>query len=53
MIFIPLLIWLIGATDSSPSICPDECECLGTRISCSNQKLQNLPKNIPLDTTEL
>ena len=33
--------------------CPPECTCTGTVVRCSRKKLTEVPKDIPLDTTEL
>ncbi|XP_059170224.1 slit homolog 2 protein-like isoform X2 [Physella acuta] len=33
--------------------CPPKCTCTGTVVRCSNQQIQEVPKYIPLDTTEL
>ncbi|XP_053407432.1 protein slit-like isoform X1 [Mercenaria mercenaria] len=33
--------------------CPDKCTCTGTVVRCSRKDLKNIPKGIPLDTTEL
>ncbi|KAB0352879.1 hypothetical protein FD754_017736 [Muntiacus muntjak] len=33
--------------------CPQECACLDTVVRCSNKHLQNLPKGIPKNVTEL
>ncbi|XP_074640928.1 slit homolog 2 protein-like [Tubulanus polymorphus] len=33
--------------------CPPMCKCSGTTVRCSQQKLKEIPKDIPLDTTEL
>ena len=33
--------------------CPPKCTCTGTAVRCSNQKLTEIPPDIPLDTTEL
>ncbi|KAK7489547.1 hypothetical protein BaRGS_00019181 [Batillaria attramentaria] len=32
--------------------CPPKCTCTGTVVRCSRQELQEVPKYIPLDTTE-
>ncbi|XP_041368487.1 slit homolog 2 protein-like isoform X2 [Gigantopelta aegis] len=33
--------------------CPPKCTCTGTIVRCSHLKLKEVPKYIPLDTTEL
>ncbi|KAK3096058.1 hypothetical protein FSP39_022615 [Pinctada imbricata] len=33
--------------------CPPSCQCTGTVVRCSRQSLTEVPKQIPLDTTEL
>ncbi|GFO50375.1 protein slit-like protein [Plakobranchus ocellatus] len=33
--------------------CPPKCICSGTVVRCSHQKLTEIPKYIPLDTTDL
>ena len=33
--------------------CPEKCTCTGTIVRCSRQGLQEIPRGIPLDTTEL
>ena len=33
--------------------CPPKCECTGTVVRCNNQALTEVPRDIPLDTTEL
>ncbi|XP_050396315.1 slit homolog 2 protein [Patella vulgata] len=33
--------------------CPPKCSCKGTVVRCSRQELTEIPKYIPLDTTEL
>ncbi|XP_012937853.1 slit homolog 2 protein [Aplysia californica] len=33
--------------------CPPKCTCTGTVVRCSHQQLNEIPKYIPLDTTEL
>lgn len=33
--------------------CPPKCTCTGTIVRCSRAKLREIPKNIPLETTEL
>ncbi|XP_064631444.1 slit homolog 2 protein-like isoform X2 [Lineus longissimus] len=33
--------------------CPPKCKCSGTAVRCSRQKFTEIPKDIPLDTTEL
>ena len=33
--------------------CPAKCTCRGTVVRCSNQKLTQIPSDIPMDTTEL
>ncbi|XP_013386131.1 slit homolog 2 protein isoform X2 [Lingula anatina] len=35
------------------SHCPAKCKCQGTIVRCSRQGLSELPRDIPLDTTEL
>ncbi|KAK3799525.1 hypothetical protein RRG08_052709 [Elysia crispata] len=35
------------------SYCPPSCVCTGTVVRCSHQKLTEIPKYIPPDTTEL
>lgn len=33
--------------------CPSGCSCDGTRVDCSRRSLKEIPKDIPLYTTEL
>ncbi|CAG5123894.1 unnamed protein product, partial [Candidula unifasciata] len=33
--------------------CPPKCTCTGTVVRCSHQQLTEIPKYIPIDTTEL
>lgn len=33
--------------------CPSGCSCDGTRVDCSQRGLKEIPKDIPLYTTEL
>lgn len=33
--------------------CPEKCSCTGTIVRCSRQGLTEIPRGVPLDTTEL
>ena len=33
--------------------CPPQCTCTGTIVRCSHAKLQEIPKGIPPETSEL
>lgn len=33
--------------------CPPKCTCTGTVVRCSHQQLTEIPKYVPVDTTEL
>ena len=42
----------ISPCEDDPS-CPPECSCKGTIVDCSNKGLKDIPKELPLYTTEL
>lgn len=33
--------------------CPPKCTCIGTVVRCTRAKLTEIPKNIPVETSEL
>lgn len=42
----------ISPCEDDPS-CPTECSCKGTIVDCSNKGLKEIPRELPLYTTEL
>lgn len=33
--------------------CPPKCTCIGTVVRCTRAKLTEIPKNVPVETSEL
>lgn len=42
----------VSPCEDDPS-CPEECTCKGTIVDCSNRGLKEVPRELPLYTTEL
>ena len=51
--FMTLLLDLLQRNCDPRVSCPEKCTCTGTVVRCSRQGLEEIPRRIPLDTTEL
>ena len=47
------LVTVMVALVTAVSACPGKCVCRSSTVDCSNQGLDEIPKNIPRDTVKL
>lgn len=47
------LVFVMSLCLAKPKDCPEVCNCLGTYVDCSRNKLDSIPTNIPKWATHL